>query len=56
MDNGNGHLPTTQQVSELTSRNDGFLHHNVMVAAGLLPQAQCWYAALVHPRVFRFLS
>jgi len=42
LENGYGHLPTTWQESELTLRNDGFLHHNVMIAAGVLSYAQCW--------------
>jgi len=32
----NGHLPTTWQEFELIFRNNGLLHHNVMIAAGLL--------------------
>jgi len=32
----NVHLPTTWQGSELMFRNIGLLHHNVMIAAGLL--------------------
>ena len=32
----NVHLPTTWQESELMFRNNGLLHHNVIIAAGLL--------------------
>jgi len=31
-------LPTTWQESELMFRNNGLLHHNVVIAAGLLPK------------------
>jgi len=32
----NVHLPTTWQESELTFRNIALLHHNVIIAAGVL--------------------
>jgi len=32
----NGHLPTTWQESEVMFRNNWLLHHNVIIAAGLL--------------------
>ena len=32
----NGHLPTTQQEPELIFRNNGLLHHNLIIVAGLL--------------------
>jgi len=52
----NRHLPTTWQEPELMFRNNGLLHHNVMITAGLKSQAQCWQTTSVHPRVSRFLS
>jgi len=36
----NCHLSTTWQESQLMFRNNGLLHHNVIIAAGLLSQAQ----------------
>ena len=36
LENGNVHVPTTWQESELMSRNNGLLLHNVIIAPGLL--------------------
>jgi len=33
--------PTTWQESDLMIHNNGLLHHNVIIAAGLLSEAQC---------------
>ena len=43
----NVHLPTTWQESELMFRNNGLLHHKLIIAAGLLSWAQCWQTTLV---------
>jgi len=32
----NGHLPTTWQEPELMFGNNGLLHHNAIIAAGLV--------------------
>ena len=52
----NGQLPTTRQKPELMFRNSGMLRHNVITAAGLLAQPQCWQTTSVHPHDLRFLS
>jgi len=50
------HLPTEWQESELMFRNNGLLHHIVIIVVGLLSQAQCWQTTSVHPHVLRCLS
>jgi len=49
-------LPTEWQESELMFRNNGLLHHIVIIVVGLLSQAQCWQTTSVHPHVLRCLS
>jgi len=34
----NSHFPTTWQESELMFHNNGLLHYNAIIAAGLLPK------------------
>ena len=61
LENGNGEMltclvPTTWQERALMFSKNGLLHRNVIIALGLVAQAQCWQTTLVHPRVLRFLS
>jgi len=60
LENGNGEMltclvPTTWQDLALIFCKNGLLHRNVIIALGLLAQAQCWQTTLVHPRVLWFL-
>jgi len=45
LENGNGHLRTTWQMPELMFHNNGFLHHNVIIAVG-----QCFSTPGLRPK------